>query len=267
MWSCCVKMCIRDRLYDVGIAEGHAVAMCAGMAKQGMLPVFAVYSTFLQRSYDMLLHDVALQQLHVVFGVDRAGLVGADGAVSYTHLSAGQLIDRTGKLLGIPFPAGKALDALAAESDSTDSFSVKLRELSFSLSGVENQVKQRLERGVPAADVARFALNTVVRLIRRVTERAQKEYPGLPVLFSGGVASNALLRREMGEQVLFAEPRYSTDNAMGVDVYKRQGGQSVRIGAPTLCAGAGAGAGHRHGRNRACLLYTSVVYTGPDALL
>lgn len=68
-----------DRLYDVGIAEGHAVAMCAGMAKQGMLPVFAVYSTFLQRSYDMLLHDVALQRLHVVLGIDRAGLVGADG--------------------------------------------------------------------------------------------------------------------------------------------------------------------------------------------
>lgn len=68
-----------DRIFDVGIAEGHAVAMCAGMAKQGMLPVFAVYSTFLQRAYDMLLHDVALQKLHVVFGVDRAGLVGADG--------------------------------------------------------------------------------------------------------------------------------------------------------------------------------------------
>jgi len=68
-----------DRLFDVGIAEGHAAAMCAGMAKQGLLPVFAVYSTFLQRSYDMLLHDVALQRLHVVFGIDRAGLVGADG--------------------------------------------------------------------------------------------------------------------------------------------------------------------------------------------
>lgn len=68
-----------NRLFDVGIAEGHAAAMCAGMAKQGMLPVFAVYSTFLQRSYDMLLHDVALQNLHVIFGVDRAGLVGADG--------------------------------------------------------------------------------------------------------------------------------------------------------------------------------------------
>ncbi|MGM9538830.1 MAG: 1-deoxy-D-xylulose-5-phosphate synthase [Candidatus Onthomonas sp.] len=67
------------RFFDVGIAEGHAVAMCAGMAKQGAVPVFAVYSTFLQRSFDMLIHDVAIQKLHVVFCVDRAGLVGEDG--------------------------------------------------------------------------------------------------------------------------------------------------------------------------------------------
>ncbi len=68
-----------ERFFDVGIAEGHAVSMAAGMAKQGMIPVFAVYSTFLQRSFDMLIHDVALQKLHVVLAVDRAGLVGADG--------------------------------------------------------------------------------------------------------------------------------------------------------------------------------------------
>ena len=68
-----------NRFFDVGIAEGHAVAMCAGMAKQGVVPVFAVYSTFLQRSFDMLIHDVAIQKLHVVFCVDRAGLVGEDG--------------------------------------------------------------------------------------------------------------------------------------------------------------------------------------------
>ena len=67
------------RYFDVGIAEGHATAMAAGMAKQGLVPVFAVYSTFLQRSYDMLIHDVAIQGLHVVFAVDRAGLVGEDG--------------------------------------------------------------------------------------------------------------------------------------------------------------------------------------------
>ena len=68
-----------DRFFDVGIAEGHAIAMAAGMAKQRMTPVAAIYSTFLQRSYDMLLHDVAIQNLHVVLGVDRAGLVGEDG--------------------------------------------------------------------------------------------------------------------------------------------------------------------------------------------
>nr|WP_275967526.1 1-deoxy-D-xylulose-5-phosphate synthase [Pseudoflavonifractor phocaeensis] len=68
-----------ERFFDVGIAEGHAVAMAAGMAKQGMTPVFAVYSSFLQRAYDQLIHDVALQGLHVVFAVDRAGLVGEDG--------------------------------------------------------------------------------------------------------------------------------------------------------------------------------------------
>lgn len=67
------------RFFDVGIAEGHAVSMCAGMAKQGVVPVFAVYSTFLQRSFDMLIHDVAIQKLHVVLCVDRAGLVGEDG--------------------------------------------------------------------------------------------------------------------------------------------------------------------------------------------
>ncbi len=68
-----------DRFFDVGIAEGCAASMAAGMAKQGAIPVFAVYSTFLQRSYDMLIHDMAIDNLHVVLGVDRAGLVGDDG--------------------------------------------------------------------------------------------------------------------------------------------------------------------------------------------
>lgn len=67
------------RFVDVGIAEGNAVSMAAGMAKQGLVPVFAVYSSFLQRSFDMLIHDVSLLKLHVVFCVDRAGIVGSDG--------------------------------------------------------------------------------------------------------------------------------------------------------------------------------------------
>ena len=68
-----------ERFFELGIAEEHAAAMCAGMARQGLKPIFAVYSTFLQRSYDMLLEDVGLTGEHVVFAVDRAGLVGRDG--------------------------------------------------------------------------------------------------------------------------------------------------------------------------------------------
>ncbi|MBW5466534.1 1-deoxy-D-xylulose-5-phosphate synthase [Brevibacillus formosus] len=68
-----------DRLFDVGIAEQHACTFAAGLATQGLKPVFAIYSTFLQRAYDQLIHDVARQKLNVIFAVDRAGLVGADG--------------------------------------------------------------------------------------------------------------------------------------------------------------------------------------------
>lgn len=80
-----------ERFGDAGIAEGHTVAMAAGLAKQGMLPVVAVYSTFLQRAFDMLIHDVAILKLHVVFAVDRCGLVGADGETHHGVFDLGYL--------------------------------------------------------------------------------------------------------------------------------------------------------------------------------
>ena len=68
-----------DRFFDVGIAEAHATTFAAGLAKSGLIPVFAVYSSFLQRAFDQILHDVCIQNLHVIFAIDRAGLVGSDG--------------------------------------------------------------------------------------------------------------------------------------------------------------------------------------------
>ena len=79
------------RLFDVGIAEEHAVSMAGGLAKQGMIPVVAIYSTFLQRAYDQIIQDVALLDLHVVFAVDRAGLVGEDGATHHGVFDVGFL--------------------------------------------------------------------------------------------------------------------------------------------------------------------------------
>ncbi|MDR0588499.1 MAG: 1-deoxy-D-xylulose-5-phosphate synthase [Burkholderiales bacterium] len=95
-----------DRYFDVGIAEQHAVTFAAGMACDGQKPVVAIYSTFLQRAYDQLIHDVALQNLPVMFAVDRAGIVGADGA---THIGAFDLsFLRCVPNLTIMTPADKA---------------------------------------------------------------------------------------------------------------------------------------------------------------
>ena len=134
-----------------------------------------------------------------------------------SDISAGQLIDRTGVLLGLPFPAGKALDVLASESDLIRGFPIKLNDLTFSLSGMENKVKALAEQGKPPAEIARFTLETVASAVRRATDAARKRWPGLPVLCSGGVASNRLLRTVMSDAA-FAAPQYSTDNAMGAAI-------------------------------------------------
>jgi len=146
--------------------------------------------------------------------------VAAEIVGGTSDISAGQLIDRAGVLLGLRFPAGKALDELSRQSQSAAAFEVKLNGLTFSLSGVENKVKQMAERGEPKADIARFAIQTVAGVVRRATVEAQNRWPGLPVLCSGGVASNARLRYVLTEfcQAVFAQPQYSTDNAMGTAI-------------------------------------------------
>lgn len=113
------------RFFDVGIAEGHAVAMSAGLAKQGMVPVFAVYSTFLQRGFDMLLHDVALQGLHVVFAVDRAGLVGSDGPTHHGCQDVGYLTQIPGMTVLCPACFGELKAMLHAAVDLTGPVAVR----------------------------------------------------------------------------------------------------------------------------------------------
>lgn len=138
-----------------------------------------------------------------------------------TDISAGQLIDRTGVLLGLPFPAGRTLDELSQNCiQRKKPFPVKVKGLEFSLSGMENQIKAMVEGGEEPAVIAAFAVDTVAQTVWRVTENAQKDHPGLTVLCSGGVASNSHLRQVLTDscQAVFAQSRYSTDNAMGVAV-------------------------------------------------
>ena len=137
-----------------------------------------------------------------------------------SDISAGQLIDRTGVLLGLSFPAGKEVEKLSRQAQKREYYKVKVKDLTFSLSGMENKVRQMVQRGEEPAEVAWFAQETVCRVVQACTKAAMEAYPGLPVLCSGGVASNGrlkeLLRQNCG--ALFAQPQFSTDNAMGTAV-------------------------------------------------
>lgn len=108
-----------DRFFDVGIAEEHAVSFAAGLAKGGYKPYVCIYSTFLQRAYDQIVHDVALQQLPVTFLIDRAGLVGADGSTHHGMLDGGYLQTVPGLTIMAPRD-GKELRAMLDFSLSFD---------------------------------------------------------------------------------------------------------------------------------------------------
>ncbi len=201
-----------------GIAAALGVPFCAHSHQQGHLAAAAWSAGRL----DLL--DGPFLAWHLSGGTTELLLVKPEGCTvtaeiigGTSDLSAGQLIDRTGVLLGLPFPAGKALDELSQQDGSFFAFTVRLDGLTFSLSGMESQVKALAEKGESPADIARFAVGTVAGVVRQATLEAQRRYPGLPVLCSGGVASNSCLRAELSGAI-FAEPQYSTDNAMGTAI-------------------------------------------------
>ena len=99
---CILQKAMPDRVFDVGIAEGHAVTFSAGMAKEGLLPYCNIYSSFLQRAYDNIIHDVALPNLHVVLCIDRAGIVGNDGATHHGLFDLAYLRPIPNLIIGAP---------------------------------------------------------------------------------------------------------------------------------------------------------------------
>jgi 1-deoxy-D-xylulose-5-phosphate synthase len=108
-----------DRFFDVGIAEGHAVTFAAGMATRGIRPVCAIYSTFLQRAYDSVIHDVAIQRLPVVFAMDRAGLVGEDGPTHMGLYDIAYMLAVPGMTVTAPKDATEMLGLLRAGVEHT----------------------------------------------------------------------------------------------------------------------------------------------------
>ena len=120
------KQAYPTRTFDVGIAEEHAVSMAGGLAKQGMVPVVAIYSTFLQRSYDQILQDIAMLKLHVVLAVDRAGLVGEDGETHHGVFDVGFLRHAPGMTLLAPASCAELSEMLRwAVNDCTGPVAIR----------------------------------------------------------------------------------------------------------------------------------------------
>lgn len=172
------------------------------------------------------LRDKPFLAFHVSGGTTDALLVEPDPdciircrVVGHSlDLKAGQLIDRVGGLLGLRFPAGPALEQLALEAADTYRPKATLRGTDCHLSGVENQCRDRLSKGVPPAEVARFCLDSVGAAIEGMTEALLREYGDLPLVYAGGVMSNGILKQRFTDRFggRFAPPMYSADNAAGI---------------------------------------------------
>jgi N6-L-threonylcarbamoyladenine synthase len=133
-------------------------------------------------------------------------------------LNAGQAVDRVGATLGLPFPAGPALEKLAQGSAERYKPRPTLRGMDCCLSGLENQCAAMLAKGERPEDIARYCLDFIAATLLKMTDLAVKAYPSTPIIYAGGVMANRIIRAaiEAKYTCLFAPPEYSADNAAGI---------------------------------------------------
>lgn len=152
---------------------------------------------------------------------DSENILSAKIIAKSLDLKAGQAIDRTGVLLGIDFPCGAELDKLSLESTQNYRHKPSVKGMDVSLSGVENKATELFKSGAPKQDIAKFVLTYIAESVLAMLDNVFSEYPIMPIVFSGGVSSNSILRNTVKSKynAFFANPQFSCDNALGVAVY------------------------------------------------
>ena len=176
-----------DRVFDVGIAEGHAVTFSAGMAKAGLTPYCNIYSSFLQRAYDNIIHDVALPKLHVIFCIDRAGIVGNDGATHHGLLDLAYLRPIPNMVIGAPMTKDDLQQMMRLAKDYDGPIAIRYprgrtNEGDEAIRRLGDEAKVTIGKGVclresEEAKVAVLSLGaigyTVIEAIRRLGDKAK----------------------------------------------------------------------------------------------
>ena len=148
---------------------------------------------------------------------ERERVLHAELLLTSLDLKAGQAVDRVGVMLGFPFPAGKYVDAEAQKSERAFSVRVPVRDGCVSLSGLQNQCEQMQRRGESSADICRYCLLYIEKALEAMADYALQAAGDLPLVFSGGVTANTLLRAKLSARYesVFASPEYACDNAAG----------------------------------------------------
>ena len=176
-----------NRVFDVGIAEGHAVTFSAGMAKAGLIPYCNIYSSFLQRAYDNIIHDVALPKLHVIFCIDRAGIVGNDGATHHGLLDLAYLRPIPNMVIGAPMTKEDLQQMMRLAKDYDGPIAIRYprgrtNEGDEAMRRLGDEAKVTIGKGVclresEEAKVAVLSLGaigyTVIEAIRRLGDKAK----------------------------------------------------------------------------------------------
>ncbi len=204
----CMGSALRVPVYDFSHQQGHlaAAAFSAGRLDLLTQPFLAWHLS--GGTTELLLVEPSRERIlaESILGGTR-------------DISAGQLIDRVGVALGTPFPAGPYVEEMALRSGSAERFAVRLDEGYFSLSGMENQFRRRLDEGQSPEDVCRFVLNTVAWTILRATKKVRERYP-LPVLISGGVSVCSIVQDAFARErdVSFAKQGLGGDNGVGAAI-------------------------------------------------
>jgi 1-deoxy-D-xylulose-5-phosphate synthase len=190
-----------ERAFDVGIAEQHAVTFCAGMACEGLKPVAAIYSTFLQRAFDQIIHDVCLQNLNVTFAMDRAGIVGGDGPTHHGLLDIAYLRSYPNIVLGAPKDEGELRDMLYTAIEHAGPAAIRYPR-GNGVGADTRREPELLEIGKAeilrdGGDLAFFAFGSMVYTVLEVANNLERDGIGSTVI-------NARWAKPLDEELILA---------------------------------------------------------------
>ncbi len=176
-----------DRVFDVGIAEGHAVTFSAGLAKAGMMPYCNIYSTFLQRAYDNIVHDVALQNLHVVLCIDRAGIVGNDGATHHGLLDLAYLRPIPNMQICAPRTAEDLRQMMTLAGTIEGPVAIRYPR-GRTPDAQEESTQVEYGKGVKLRDGKDIAVLTIGAIGNTMSEAIEEVTKGQSTMYKGGIA-------------------------------------------------------------------------------